>query len=821
LSEQRWTPAEIAAVAGILALALLLRVVRLEQVPPGMQHDEVFDARFATTILDGARPVFIDENTGVPPLFSYLVAGAFALLGRSLITLRLTSVAVGMLGLAVSYLLLRELLGRTIALLALAGLAVSFWHVFDSRVGIEPILVPLLAGLSFYLFWQAMRRGSLVWYGLAGLSMGLAQYGHRTGVLIPLTVAAFVAYLGVQRLFPSPLGRGETGLAPGPFPKGRGVGGEGIALMFLLTLLVSAPLIIHLATGPADSMLRVRQLSGDLNALFDGHPQAVLQDVVGVLGMFGLRGDPEWRYNVAGRPIFDPLTGLLFWAGVIVCLARWRRPANVFMLLWLSINLAAAAVTSPSPASTRALGSIAPIYAMPAVALVAGWERAGRRKAALAAVAGLLLAGNAAWSVRDYFFVWPANAEVREIYRADLALAARYLDSERPEGAVCISAQFAADLDRQTFDYTLRTERPIKWFDARQTLVLPALQAEMPLTYLYPITDPASAFARHFAAMVRPQVERIRDAAGDLALTVVRLNHDQLGRLRTEFLARPQQRLDINLGDEIDLLGYDLPAQIEAGQPIGLTVYWRVRRGGRGDLSYAFFAHVLDGRGFGWVQDDPLAFPPSSWWADDLVAQTFNLTLPADAPPGPYHVEIGFYEQNGGQRLAQVNADGSAGADAFTLEPFVATASAPPASEAIDAGEDVGAAFGGRIELLGYDIADRVLDLEERVEVAMTWRALLGGADDVEIELTLVSEDGQMLALPAHWLAGGAYPLDQWSAGQTIRDRFYLEHTPDIPRAVYELRAGVRDRQTGAALALPDGSTSVSLGQVFMRGMRP
>ena len=132
----------------LIAIAVVLRVVLLGQVPPGMQHDEVFDSRFATDILNGSRPVFIDENTGVPPLFMYLVAGAFAVFGCNFLVIRLTSVSIGVLGLVVNYLLLRELFGRKVAMLTLAGLIISFWPLFDSRVGIEPIIVPLTVGLS-------------------------------------------------------------------------------------------------------------------------------------------------------------------------------------------------------------------------------------------------------------------------------------------------------------------------------------------------------------------------------------------------------------------------------------------------------------------------------------------------------------------------------------------------------------------------------------------------------------------------------------------------------------------------------------------------
>ena len=812
----QWTAWEIALLVILLAGAILLRVTMLDQVPPGMQHDEVFDARFATMIQGGARPVFFDENAGVPPLFMYVVAGAFSLFGQNFVVLRLTAVAIGIAGLIINYLLLRELFRPIAALLTLGGLAVSFWHLFDSRVGLEPITIPLLAGLSFYSFWRGLRFGSLIWYALAGLTMGLAPYGYQSGVLIPITVGVFVSLLLITR---HPWLRGETCDA-----SSRHIA-IGLGVMFLVALLVVLPLVLHVLGNQSGSLERVHTLSQHLTMLFDGDPGPILEDIGGVIGMFGWRGDPEWRYNVAGRPVFDPVSAILFSVGLIICLTRFRQPEVLFLLIWLPVNLVMAAITPPSPSSLRALGAIVPIYVMPAMALTTAWLWAERRwhqraTAALILIAVLLVAGNAAWTVRNYFHVWPLNREVRAIYRADLAMTARYLDQTQPKGAVCISARFAADLDQQTFDYMLRNKRQIKWFDTRQALAIPTLHEEQPITYMFPATDSITPLNRRLLAATGASVEQISYPAGGMAVQVYQLTPAQANRLRELVLSRPEYPLDINLGDEIDLLGYDLPEEIQAGDSIELIIYWRVRRGGRGELSYAFFAHVNDERGFRWAQDDPTGFPPNSWWAGDLVVQTFDLSMPGDAPPGRYLLDIGFYEKNSGQRKAQINADGEQGQDFVQLHSLAVTASGrPPAASELSITEHVDASFGERIKLLGYDISNRILNLEDRIEIVLIWEALETSRDDVEIELVLTGEDGQALPPIHRRLVDGANPLNTWAAGQVVRDRFWLEHTKDIPRAIYDLDIALRDAGSGAYLELAGGGTRASLGQVFMRGL--
>ena len=67
----------------VLAIAFALRFFALDQFPPGVQHDEVFIANFAETILNGTYPIFFELNRGNEPLFMYMVAATFKLFGEN------------------------------------------------------------------------------------------------------------------------------------------------------------------------------------------------------------------------------------------------------------------------------------------------------------------------------------------------------------------------------------------------------------------------------------------------------------------------------------------------------------------------------------------------------------------------------------------------------------------------------------------------------------------------------------------------------------------------------------------------------------------
>ena len=363
----RATPSryELLLVIAVMLMAAFFRFYKLGLVPPGLQHDEIFKAKGALRILDGTLLVFSEPNAGELPLFMYLVALSFQLLGKNLLAIRLAAVACGLAGILTSWLLARELFGRWVGLLSAAFLAVSFWHVFDSRVGLEAITVPLMATLSFYFLWLGLYRGGYRFFALSGLCLGLSTYTYQSGILVPVTAFLFVLYLLVV----------DKGLVRKHL--------KGLALLFVIALLVFAPLGHYVLTHYQTSMARMGQLSHHFNLLLSGDPRPVLEDGLKVAGMFSWQGDPEWRYNVAGRPVFNWITAAAFYGGLLICVLRIRKPQYGLLLLWLPVNLLASAVTPPSPSSLRALGAIVPIYLMPALAIVALGQWAAMARAGM------------------------------------------------------------------------------------------------------------------------------------------------------------------------------------------------------------------------------------------------------------------------------------------------------------------------------------------------------------------------------------------------------------------------------------------------------
>jgi hypothetical protein len=121
-----------------------------------------------------------------------------------------------------------------------------------------------------------------------------------------------------------------------------------------------------------------------------------------------------------------------------------------------------------------------------------------------------------------------------------------------------------------------------------------------------------------------------------------------------------QHPLCLNLGDQIELLGYDLSAgQVEPGGTVELTLYWHALTELEED--YTVFTHLLGesynlaSGSFVWGQKDnmPLdgTYPTSRWLENEVVVDRYAIAVQPDAPPGLYRIEVGMYLLETGQRL--------------------------------------------------------------------------------------------------------------------------------------------------------------------------
>jgi hypothetical protein len=350
----------------LLLLAWGLRLAWLEAIPPGWRDDDLIEMfALAGEVLAGHPTLYFTGASGHEPLYHTLRAGVLALVGINSVGAHLLSISSGVLTVPLTYVLCRRLFGWPAALLAAALLTFSFWSLMYSRFGLrhQAVVPPTLA--TFYLLWSMDRPSRnihrLPWG--AGVCLAAALYTYTASRLLPIILAAFGCYLALVhreqfRRWWRPL-----------------------LVMLLVAAALTVPLWVAIAQGRSEAAAqgigadaRVAELAVPLRELRVGNPRPLLENVWTTLGMFHAIGDPEWLYNIPDRPVFNLFGGILFWAGVALCLYRWRQPRYFFLLLWLGVGLLPAFVSVP-PASLSHTILVQPVaYILPALALTEAYR---------------------------------------------------------------------------------------------------------------------------------------------------------------------------------------------------------------------------------------------------------------------------------------------------------------------------------------------------------------------------------------------------------------------------------------------------------------
>jgi uncharacterized membrane protein len=109
--------------------------------------------------------------------------------------------------------------------------------------------------------------------------------------------------------------------------------------------------------------------------------------------------------------------------------------------------------------------------------------------------------------------------------------------------------------------------------------------------------------------------------------------------------------IEADFGPAIRLFGFDLGQAVAGALP--LTLYWQTQEQ-PGD--YLIFIHLVDNAGQIVSQIDAIpvggARPTSGWRAGEVITDVHNLSIPADLPPGRYHLNVGLYNPDDGTRPA-------------------------------------------------------------------------------------------------------------------------------------------------------------------------
>src|SRR3989338_3671 len=100
----------------------------------------------------------------------------------------LLSVSAGVLSVIGLYFLVKELFDEKLAALSSFLLAVSFWHVLVSKLGIKDIFTSFALIFAFYFIWHGLKYNRIFNFFLAGLFFGAGFYTSKGFLLAPAVV---------------------------------------------------------------------------------------------------------------------------------------------------------------------------------------------------------------------------------------------------------------------------------------------------------------------------------------------------------------------------------------------------------------------------------------------------------------------------------------------------------------------------------------------------------------------------------------------------------------------------------------------------------
>ena len=306
----------------LVCIAFFARVYMIDTVTPGMWGDEVVVAvaGIKTLQLHSFLP-YIPDYIGHPTPLLYLIGLSIHFLGKTILAIRLPSILFGVGDVIALYLLLRQFFTRANSFVVSLLVSISYSHLVLSRFDYDMTAAIFFQIIALYFLYKSYSTKQLhSFVGLAlSLGMGLfTYYSFRSFMILFIFLTFFCVVTQEQKLRYTKI------------------------LLFLLTLFSSTILLTsHDAKNMNDLLARTKALSV-FNQGFTPQRTALELggNVVNDFGALVLKGDPTPRQNPSGTSMFDIISTVLYFIGVVVLFKKNKTflIVSVLFILFALIN---------------------------------------------------------------------------------------------------------------------------------------------------------------------------------------------------------------------------------------------------------------------------------------------------------------------------------------------------------------------------------------------------------------------------------------------------------------------------------------------------
>lgn len=196
----------------LIVFSFVIRIYKLDTNPAGFFCDEASRGVDALSILKTGRdshgeflPIFFRglNNAAAGPFYAYLNIPFIFIFGLTEKAIRLPATIIGTFEIIIFFLLLKEFVPESFALLGTLLLSISPWHLHTTRNNIGDIYLWTFLTLIAYLFLtRAFKENKIRFYIFSAFFFALTTYGYYPSRLItPILFAFALILLFFKRFF--------------------------------------------------------------------------------------------------------------------------------------------------------------------------------------------------------------------------------------------------------------------------------------------------------------------------------------------------------------------------------------------------------------------------------------------------------------------------------------------------------------------------------------------------------------------------------------------------------------------------------------------
>lgn len=328
----------------IILLAAALRFYKLDSNPPSLYWDEISNGYDAYSILKTGRDqygqllplVFRGLDDYRPGVYIYTTIPAILIFGLNEFSVRLPSALFGTLSVLVTFLIVKKLFSKKLALISALLLAISPWQIQFSRAGFEANLMQSFILLAIFFFLHSRNKPSLIF--ISSFFFGLALNTYQAAkIWIPSLLLTIIFFW-----------RNEI------YRLGKKI----IAVSILILCIFSLPIILN----PQEALLR-----GRAESIFKESKNPMNDFISAYLSYFSpkflfSRGDTIGRHSITGMGELYVFEAPIILFGLYVLIHHNSR-RNKFILAYFLLAPIAAAFAKPSPHALRSITFI-PVWSL-------------------------------------------------------------------------------------------------------------------------------------------------------------------------------------------------------------------------------------------------------------------------------------------------------------------------------------------------------------------------------------------------------------------------------------------------------------------------